>query len=435
MSGRLRLRLAIFAVVAVVAIVFAGTSYVGIPERYLGDSYVVSVNLPTSGGIFPNAEVTLRGVAVGRVDSLHLTPDGVRADLRIHRGVRIATDSRVEVADLSAVGEQYVDLQPGRDSGPYLGGGDSLPVSAATTPPQVTSLLVDLNRLATSVDKKQLRQVVHELGDTFDDSGADLQTVIDRASQLSHDLGAVQPQTTKLLDDGGQVLSTQKQLEPSLQRLATGLDTLTATLAREDPDLRAILAQAPGTLDDVRTLLSDSQPAIGVLLGNLLSVGDIVANPIRLQGVNTELVLLPRIVQGTFNIQPGDGYARLGAVVDTRQGVCTKGYQSSGTPPLQSTHTSAVPGNPSLRANLNAYCAEPPSSGIDVRGAANVPRPPGDDTATVIPTTNPRGFGPGSSFAGTGSGSSTTPAPGPGSRVRVVAPTDLRGLLLTKGVQ
>lgn len=441
MTARLRIRLLLFAVIGVVSVVFAGVRYVGIPERYLGDSYRISVNLPESGGIFPNAEVTLRGVAVGRVESLHLTQDGVRADLQIHRGVHISTDTSVQVANLSAVGEQYVDLQPANNHGPYLHGGAVLPVSAATTPPEVTTLLVDLDRLATSVGKKQLRRVVRELGATFADSGQDLTTVLNRAQQLSHDLGAVQPSTDRLLASGRQVLGTQQDLAPSLQSLSGSLDTLTATLAKEDPDLRGILDEAPGALDAVRTLLTDNQPAIGVLLGNLLTVTDVVANPIRLQGVNTELVLLPRIVQGTFNIQPGDGYARLGAVVDTSSRICTKGYESSGTPPLQARDVSSVPGNPSLRANLNASCTEPASAGVDVRGAANVPRPPGDDTAHVIPEPNPRGFGPGSSFA-TGSGASSGASSStsarltaePGTTVHIVPPTDLRGLLLTKGV-
>ena len=74
----------------------------------------------------------------------------------------------------------------------------------------------------------------------------------------------------------------------------------------------------------------------------------------------------------------------------------------------------------------------PPSSGVDVRGAANVPRPPGDDTARVVPTTNPRGFAADSRFrtgADAADGSDDL-APPAGTRVRSVAPTDLRGLLM-----
>ncbi|HEX2893052.1 MAG TPA: MlaD family protein [Marmoricola sp.] len=434
MTFALRARLAVFGLLAVISVVFAGVNYVGIPERYLGDSYRVSVNLPDSGGIFTNAEVTLRGIQIGRVGSLHLTPDGVRVDLQIRRGTRIPTDTKVVVGNLSAVGEQYVELQPARSSGPFLTPGAALPVSAATTPPQVTALLVNLDRLARSLGKAQLRTVVSELGNAFDGSAQDLATVLRQAQAVTRDLSAAQPRLNGLLSDGRTVLGTQRDLDSRLQQLTRGLDTVTRTLAAEDPALRSILDQAPTTLDNVRDLLAHNQPAVGVLLGNLLTVSDIVADPIRLRSLNTELVLLPRVIQGTFNIQPGDGYARLGAVIDTSQRVCTRGYESSGQPPLQSTDVSPVPGNPSLRANVNAYCAMPPSSGVDVRGAANVPRPAGDDTNRVIPTTNPRGFGPGSTFrneAEPGAANSTDAAAPPAdARVRTVAPTDLRGLLM-----
>ncbi|HET6152807.1 MAG TPA: MlaD family protein, partial [Marmoricola sp.] len=95
-----RLRLGIFAVLAVGLVIVAGTEYVGIPQRYLGQSYEVRVNLPESGGIFPNAEVTVRGVPVGRVKSLQLTPDGVQASLRINKGVKIPADTLVKISDL-----------------------------------------------------------------------------------------------------------------------------------------------------------------------------------------------------------------------------------------------------------------------------------------------------------------------------------------------
>jgi phospholipid/cholesterol/gamma-HCH transport system substrate-binding protein len=438
-----RIRLAAFAVIATASVIFAGIEYVGIPQRYLGQSYTVSVNLPDSGGIFSNAEVAMRGVAVGRVHSIHLTPGGVRVDLQIDSDVRIPRDTHVEVANLSAVGEQYVNLLPQQDGGPYLAEGQALPVQAATTPPKVTALLVRLNRLATSIGKPQLRTVVHELGLAFDDSGQDLQTMIDQAHVLTERLAKVQPRTTRLLNDGGRVLRTQAELSGAVRRLSDGMDTFTSTLARQDATLRRMMDRGPGALNQATGFIRDNQADVAMLLPNLTTVSRIMAAPIRLRAINTQLVLLPRIVQGTFNIQPGDGYARLGAVVDNSMAVCMRGYESSGAPPTQPSQLSERPGNPQLRANLNAYCAEPPSSGIGVRGAANVPRPPGDDTERPEPQPNPRGYGPDSSFAESDNHRWQSPESRAGdnhprgtaqpSSVRMLPPTGLRGLLLKEG--
>ena len=42
-------------------------------------AYRVTIQLPESGGLLPNQDVTLRGVPIGRVQSLAITPDGVAA--------------------------------------------------------------------------------------------------------------------------------------------------------------------------------------------------------------------------------------------------------------------------------------------------------------------------------------------------------------------
>ena len=42
-------------------------------------AYRVTIQLPESGGLLPNQDVTLRGVPIGRVQSLAVTPEGVDA--------------------------------------------------------------------------------------------------------------------------------------------------------------------------------------------------------------------------------------------------------------------------------------------------------------------------------------------------------------------
>ncbi|CAM5522554.1 hypothetical protein SPURM210S_00671 [Streptomyces purpurascens] len=78
--------------------------------------------------MFPGAEVTYRGVPVGKVGALRLAgPDGVSVTLDIEDGApRIPADTLAVVANRSAVGEQYVDLQPRTSHGPYLLNGGTI---------------------------------------------------------------------------------------------------------------------------------------------------------------------------------------------------------------------------------------------------------------------------------------------------------------------
>src|SRR5207248_1113523 len=102
----------VFLLISVLSVGFVAVRYAGL-GKFFGDSgYVVHAQLADSGGIFVNAEVTYRGVTVGRVTALHLDDEGVVADLDITSGDDIPAASRAVVADRSAVGEQYVDLRP-----------------------------------------------------------------------------------------------------------------------------------------------------------------------------------------------------------------------------------------------------------------------------------------------------------------------------------
>ena len=67
--------------------------------------------------------MTYRGVQIGKVTAIGLTPNGAKATLTIDTSPKIPADLQAEVRSISAVGEQYVDLLPRTDSPPYLDDG------------------------------------------------------------------------------------------------------------------------------------------------------------------------------------------------------------------------------------------------------------------------------------------------------------------------
>ena len=108
----------VFLLITVVGIAFVGARYAQVDRLFVDDSYTVSASFAESGGIFTGAEVTYRGQPVGRVGKLTLLNDGVNVDLDIDKKTKIPSDLLAVVANRSAIGEQYVDLQPRRRSTP-----------------------------------------------------------------------------------------------------------------------------------------------------------------------------------------------------------------------------------------------------------------------------------------------------------------------------
>src|SRR5882672_7654843 len=102
-------RAVVFLVLTLALVFYLGAHFLGL-FSFLGPrSYTVRMPLQNASGLFPRAEVTLRGVGVGSVGQLNLTDNGVLADLELTGGgPNIPADLTAVVADRSAVGEKYV---------------------------------------------------------------------------------------------------------------------------------------------------------------------------------------------------------------------------------------------------------------------------------------------------------------------------------------
>src|SRR6195952_2968926 len=111
-----RIQLAIFAVVTVVCVGAMAIFYLHVPAAVGLGAYKVSSNFKAGGGLYENANVTYRGVTIGRVESVGLSNDGVVADMRLNTNTPVPENVTATVKSVSAIGEQYVDLVPPQDA-------------------------------------------------------------------------------------------------------------------------------------------------------------------------------------------------------------------------------------------------------------------------------------------------------------------------------
>jgi phospholipid/cholesterol/gamma-HCH transport system substrate-binding protein len=359
-----KVRLFLFALIAVVGIVYVGGTYAGLDRLFGARGYRVTVQLADSGGIFPNAEVTYRGVAVGRVERLVLSDTGVNVILDIEDGTPpIAADAKAVVANRSAVGEQYVDLQPPDDRGPYLADGSVIPVTRTKTPSGPEVLLSNLDELVTSVPQDSLRTTVDELYLAFQDSGPALRVLLDSAGKLTSTATAHLPQTTSLLANGRVVLDTQADQSRQILDYSSSVRLIAEQLKTSNPDLRNLINVTPTVAVQVNDILRDSGQDLGVILANLLTTMQITST--RTDAIEELLVAFPMITATAPGANP-DGTGHLGLVLTFNDPFsCTKGYE--GTHQRGANETTDVP------VNEQGYCAEPPGSPIGVRGSQNAP--------------------------------------------------------------
>ncbi|MEU5842539.1 MlaD family protein [Rhodococcus sp. NPDC047139] len=328
-SRLVKVQLALFVIIALFGIVFVGAQYVRLDNLLGFGQYTVNSRFPTAGGIFPNAEVTYRGVPVGRVGSLSLTDDGINVELRLDNGgPRIPASATPVVANRSAIGEQYVDLQPPNDEGPYLEEGSVIEGTEEDLPTPVEELLVSTNDLVYSVPLEPLRTVVTELGAAFDGRGDDLQVLVDALSGLSRKGAESLPQTVTLIRDSLTVLDTQSEQASAIQQFSSDLDLVTAQLRDSDPDLRRLIETGTDAGDQLSQLIEGSGPGLTTDLTNLAALAETAApQAIALQPL---LAFLPAVAGSASTVAPGDGAVRQGIVLETNNPPsCTIGYEGT----------------------------------------------------------------------------------------------------------
>lgn len=327
MSRRgIRTRLLIFAVVGLLAVGYAGARYARLSDLVWSSDYEVTVQLAETGGLFEGSEVTYRGVPVGSVTALDLHADRVEAVVAIQEEVRVPLDATAHVRNRSAVGEQYLDLQPpdrGSGSDSRLEDGSVIPIGRTTTPLPEEEVLSNLDDFVTTVDRSDLRTVVDELGLAFRGRGPDLRRLLEGSSSFVARAEQSLPRTRRLLDDAETVLGTQAELGGELQSFTRDLAVLAETLASRDPELRAILrdggpaareltALVDGLAPEAPRLLSASEETMAILVAHLA-------------GVEQALVAFPESLAAA---QAGvvDGQAQFSLALTSSPPVCQQGY-------------------------------------------------------------------------------------------------------------
>ncbi|MHB2021791.1 MAG: MCE family protein [Mycobacteriales bacterium] len=400
-ARRIKIQLVVFVVLTVLGIIYAGLTYVGFHPFGIGAPYQLTADFTGSGGIFSGAQVTERGEVVGKVTKLTLIPHGVAVHLAIDPSFHIPADSTAAVRNLSAVGEQYVDITPSSAGPPYLRAGAVIPLSRTAVPLNDAVILSNFDKFVQSVNLKQLQTVITQLGAAFSGTGPTLQRLIDAGDALTAAAQRNLPTDLALLNSSRTVLTTQHALSGDLQAFSANLAGLSGQLVRSDPDLRAVLDNGVASAAQLTALLDANRSALPVFLDNLVTLAQI--QEVRLPGLKVILSVYPPNVANGFLTAAG-GHAHFSIASASNPPDCTQGYHTPARS-FSQISGSAVGGE----ANLNTYCTTSPktSNAPDVRGAANAPHY-GDGTQSPPPGGYQQLPGASSQYSSTPSDSAST---------------------------
>ncbi len=380
-TRRTKVQLAIFVIITLLGVSFVGARYARLDRVLLDNQYTVVAHFPDSGGAFVGAGVTYRGTTIGKVSKMVLTDEGVDLHLEIDdTWDKIPADTLAQVANRSAVGEQFVDLQPNVNDGPYLKDDSEIAIQNARIPIPTSKLIGDIATTVGGVDRDALRTLINELGTAFEGTGEDLGQIIDTSTSFIETANDNFDLTTALIRSSNTVLRTQVDLASSIRSFANDLDLFSTTLAGSDADLRRVIDNGSAAANAVRRFIEDNDVDLASLLNNVRTVSEVAVENIA--GLEQLLVVYPYVVEGGFTVvskDPDSGLydAHFGLVL-TPHSLCLNGYRDTDT---------RNPANGEWRDLPTETRCKDPINKSNPRGAQNAPkRAAADYDAPVVAT-------------------------------------------------
>jgi phospholipid/cholesterol/gamma-HCH transport system substrate-binding protein len=387
-----KIQLGIFGVITAITLIIMSIYYLRLPATFGIGTYTVTADFVAGGGLYKNGNVTYRGVAVGRVESVSLNPNGVTAGMRLNSGTPIPSNVTATVKSVSAVGEQYIDLVPPNNStSTKLHNGSRIDRANTRIGQDVADLLKRAETLVNSLGDTRLKELLHETFIAANGSGPELARLIESARLLVDEANTNYPQVSQLIDQAGPFLQSQIRAGADIKSLADGLARFTSEVHQADPQLRSTLDIAPGAADEASTAFSGIRPSFPALAASLANLGRV--GVIYHKSIEQLLVVLPALFAAITTAAggaPQDEGAKLDFKLDLNDPPpCAVGFLP---PPLMRT-----PADETVRElPRDLYCKAAQNDPSTVRGARNYPCQefPGKRAPSVQLCRDPKGYVP-----------------------------------------
>ncbi|OBK17172.1 MlaD family protein [Mycobacterium asiaticum] len=337
--------------------------------RPFESSYRVTLQLAESGGLLPNQDVALRGVRIGRVESLQITDRGVNAVASITSKVRIPTNSVAHVSALSPAGEQYINFEAESDAGPYLHDGSVIGLDRTGVPVSLAQLLGDADGMLAQVDPRKVELIKQELSLTKEGPNK-LAAIVDGGTMLLSTLDSVLPETTSILRTSRVVLTLAADKNAGLAATTADLNRTLLGVARMQAGYRRLTAQTPQALSAIDNLFTDNSETMVQLLGSLATASQLLY--LRVPALNA---LFPDY-RGSALDAVASAFHDHGVFATAE--LYPRYACDYGTP----THSPSAADY--YEPFIYTYCRDD-DPGVGIRAAKNAPRPAGDDTAGPPP--------------------------------------------------
>lgn len=293
-ARRIRLCAALLAVAIVTCGCGVRLQNLGVGRTVEGASYRLTVVFDDVSGLPIGGEVRLGPGTVGRVQSITTRDFQAYVHLRVRDEVRLPRGTRAALKRTTALGDQYLALQPPPgEVDTYLGDGATIPNSHTSRGPSIEDMLALFGNVLHHSGFEQARTIVEELNTMLNGRTRTVRKLLQRGNEILTTLqsrGAEFTRTVHALarlssivrDNLDTLESAFSDIGPAIDVLRANQDALYDLLHQVGSLTESTVGTLAATKDRIVGMVEDLRRVLHALRGTDVSIGDFLNSLSRL---------------------------------------------------------------------------------------------------------------------------------------------------------
>lgn len=260
--------------IAVITLLVLGGGYLGYDTiKGEDDTYQVTAYFEKAIGLFPNSDVDILGVPVGKVDSVEPIGSQVKVVMSVDKEHKVPADAIAQIVPISVISDRYVQLAPVYEGGAALEDGAEIPVENTYIPSELDDVFKQLKKLLDAIEPGEegepgaLGDLIVQLDKTLQDREQDLKGTLITGSQLTSTLADAQEDISGLLTNLNGLFNQLATRANKFGSLNRNMALVMAALAESRDDLEGTLVNLGDLTNEVGSLVKQHGDRLGKDLG------------------------------------------------------------------------------------------------------------------------------------------------------------------------
>jgi len=265
-----------------------------------------------STGLFAGDDVRIRGVTVGKVDTIE--PEAQRAKITfwIDRKFAVPAEAKAVILSPQLVTGRAIQLTPPYSGGPTMAGGAVIPQDRTAVPVEWDDVRAQLERLTDMLAPTEpggvstLGAVINTAADNLRGQGATIRDSIITLSQTMSALGDHSKDIFGTVRNLATLVTALRDSSDLLSQLNVNLSQVSGLLADNPHEVGQAVQDLNAVVGDVRTFVAENREPIGSASDKLASISAAVVG--SLGDLEQTLHVLPTVMANFNNIyEPANG--------------------------------------------------------------------------------------------------------------------------------